>query len=82
MNNADTLLKQAAAWFTEAIKARVAEHPEQCREWVRDFEEGRAGATVTVEIAPRPQILCGFQIGDQVIVFHRTPLREVKGLAN
>lgn len=82
MSTANTLLQAAADWFAEALKQHVAEHPEQCREWVTDFEAGRAGATVTVEIVPTQQILCGFQIGEKVIVFHRTPLHEKQDRPN
>lgn len=82
MSDPNILLHAAARWFTEAILAHVREHPKQCDGWLEDFKAGRAGATVTVEIVPYPQILCGFQIGDQVIVFHRQPLTERKGPAN
>jgi len=82
MNAADMLLKGAAAWFTEAIRAHVAEHPDQARGWLEMFEAGRARATVVIEIVPEQVIRCGFELEDKIVAFHTTALREIKGQAN
>ncbi|MCC6609612.1 MAG: hypothetical protein IT515_08080 [Burkholderiales bacterium] len=74
-------LQTARKWFEMAVRQHARNAPDEAAKWVKRFEAGEAGAIVTIEIVPEQAIRCGFRVGEQVVVFHSTPLAEVRGTA-
>jgi len=79
MIDPNKLLHDANEWFSAAIRQYCQEAPDQTKQWLSDFEAGRARAVLHIEIVPTQEIRCGFQVDDKLITFHRVPLREVPG---
>ena len=76
MTDPTELTRPASQWFADALKAHVAEHPDQIADIEAMIASGRARGSVLVELSDPPEIKCLWQIDKQLVCFHRTPLRD------
>ena len=74
------LTRPASEWFADALRQHVRENPGQIGDLEQLIVSGRARCSVMIELSEPPEIRCCWQIeGGQLVVFHRTLLRDVPG---